>query len=129
LSSLPTGEFLVPGSVMRVAVDNTVPVAYGFDKEVDVVFNNSPVFRLDAGASIAEVRPVAWFATESSLRSGWALGESYLKDTVAVVDASLGKGRILLFGPDITFRGQSHGTFKFLFNGIHYAQAAPMRIH
>jgi hypothetical protein len=39
------------------------------------------------------------------------------------VDAQLGKGRVVLFGPDVTFRGQSHGTFKFLFNAIYYGKA------
>jgi hypothetical protein len=28
-----------------------------------------------------------------------------------------------MFGPQITFRAQPHGTFKFLFNGIFYGQA------
>jgi len=37
------------------------------------------------------------------------------------VEAALGKGRVLLFGPEITFRGQPHGTFKFLFNSIYYS--------
>jgi hypothetical protein len=29
-----------------------------------------------------------------------------------------------VFGPEIAFRAQSHGTFKFLFNGILNAGAA-----
>jgi hypothetical protein len=44
---------------------------------------------------------------------------------VAVVDAPLGRGRVLLFGPEVNFRAQSHGTFKFLFNGIFYGKAVP----
>ena len=28
-----------------------------------------------------------------------------------------------MFGPDITFRAQPHGTFKFLFNGIYLGGA------
>ncbi len=34
------------------------------------------------------------------------------------IDAPLGKGRVLLFGPEILQRAQPHGTFKLLFNGI-----------
>jgi hypothetical protein len=30
---------------------------------------------------------------------------------------------VLVFGPEVTFRAQSHGTFKFLFNGIYYGKA------
>jgi hypothetical protein len=37
---------------------------------------------------------------------------------VAVAEAEIGKGRLVLFGPQILFRGQPHGTFKLLFNGI-----------
>ena len=37
------------------------------------------------------------------------------------IDAPVGKGRLFLFTPEITFRGQPHGTFKFLFNGIYLA--------
>jgi hypothetical protein len=125
LSPLPTSEFFVPGSVVRVAVDNTLPLGYGFGKEVDVFFKNSPVFRLDGGAAARQVRPVAWF-TSAALRSGWAVGESHLNGTVAVAEATLGKGHVLLFGPEITFRAQSHATFKFLFNGIYYGHAVPV---
>ena len=41
---------------------------------------------------------------------------------------TVGKGKLYLFGPEITFRAQPHGTFKFLFNGIYLASrtaAAP----
>jgi hypothetical protein len=27
-----------------------------------------------------------------------------------------------LYGPQVHFRGQTHGAFKFLFNGIYYGQ-------
>jgi hypothetical protein len=47
---------------------------------------------------------------------------------VAVAEARLGKGRVALFGPEITFRGQPHGTFKFLFNGIYLAGATPAKL-
>ena len=35
------------------------------------------------------------------------------------VEADVGRGKLLLFGPEITFRAQPHGTFKFLFNGVY----------
>ena len=110
----------VPGSVMRVAVDNTTPLGYGFEREVDVFFDVSPVFRIGPGTA---ARRVAWYPNAAPLRSGWALGQRYLNGGAAVIDAPLGKGRVLVFGPEITYRGQPHGTFKFLFNGIFYATA------
>ncbi len=116
---IPSEKYYVPGSVLRVAVDNTAPVAHGFDSHVDVFFDNSPVFALGPEAMMKGIRPVAWFDTASPLRSGWAFGQGYLNGGVEIVQASIGKGRLILFAPEITFRAQPHGTFKFLFNGIY----------
>jgi hypothetical protein len=119
-------QFYVPGSVLRVSVDNTTPLGYGFEREVDVIFDNSPTFRLGTDAPVRGLRRVAWFSSAAPLRSGWALGQRYLENGVAVIDAPLGRGRVLLFGPEINFRAQSHGTFKFLFNAIYYGKAVPV---
>jgi hypothetical protein len=118
----------VPASVLRVRVDNTTPLGYGFESQADIFFDNSPVFRLSPASPNAQARRVAWFAEPSPLRSGWALGQHYLENGVAVIDATLGRGRVLLFGPEINFRAQSHGTFKFLFNGVYYGKAMPARL-
>jgi len=59
------------------------------------------------------------------LRSGWAWGQSYLEGGAATVESNYGKVEVYLFGPEITFRGQPHGTFKFLFNGIYPPTTPP----
>jgi hypothetical protein len=116
-------KYYIPGSVLQVKVDNTSPLAFGMSDRADVYFNNSPVFSLHPDAAAKGVRPVAWFDSPSPLRSGWAWGQHYLNETVAVVEARVGKGRLFLFGPEIIFRGQPHGTFKLFFNGIFYGGA------
>jgi hypothetical protein len=118
---LSSAKFYVPGSVLQVSVDNTVPIAYGMPDKVDVFYDNSPAFRLVPGAKLKDTHPVAWFATAEPLRSGWAWGEQYLNGAVEAVEATVGEGRVYLFAPEITFRGQPHGTFKFLFNAIDLA--------
>lgn len=120
---LPREKFYIPGSILQVQVDNTNPLAYGMGERVAVFFNNSPVFRLRPEAALRSVRPVAWFDSDSPLRSGWALGQQHLQDGVAVLDATVGKGKLFLFGPEITFRAQPHASFKFLFNGIYYGRS------
>jgi hypothetical protein len=65
------------------------------------------------------VTPVAWFDSARPLRSGWAWGQQYLESGVVAVEAAVGKGRVMLFGPEILERAQPHGTFKFLFNAIY----------
>jgi hypothetical protein len=121
-------KYYVPGSILQVRVDNTHPLAYGMPELVDVFFDNSPVFRLGPDAAFKGVRPVAWFDSPAPLRSGWAWGQSYLEGGVAVVEATVGKGKLFLFGPEITFRAQPHGTFKFLFNGLYYGSAVPVTL-
>jgi zinc carboxypeptidase len=120
---LPNEKFYVPGSILQVAVDNTNPLAYGLPDKVDVFFDTSPVFRLAPEAALKGIHPVAWYPSATTLRSGWAWGQNYLKDGTAIVDANVGKGKLFLLGPEVTFRAQPHGTFKFLFNGIYYGSA------
>jgi hypothetical protein len=118
-TNLSSDKFYVPGSVLRVAVDSTASSAYGSQGHIDVFFDNSPVFRLNPDAQMRGVRPVMWFDSRTPLRSGWAWGQNYLEGGVAAVEAQVGRGRLYLYGPEITFRAQPHGTFKFLFNGIY----------
>ena len=127
VGALGPEEFYIPGSVLATEVDPGHPLAYGLHANVDVFFDESPAFRLTDEAASAGIRSVAWFGAEP-LRSGWAWGEEVLEGAAAVVDAPVGAGRLVLFGPDVTFRAQSHGTFKFLFNGIYYGSAVPVEL-
>ncbi len=122
---LPMAKYFVPGSILEVKVDTTNPLAYGLPEKLSVYFNRSPVFGLQPESVFSKVKPVAWFDTDKPLRSGWAWGQHHLKGGIAVVEANVGKGKLFLFGPEITFRAQPHGTFKFLFNGIIYGTSAP----
>jgi hypothetical protein len=121
--ALPRERLFIPGSVLQATVDNTHPLAHGLPAKVDVFFDNSPVFRLDPGATLKGVTPVVWFDTDKPRRSGWAWGQGYLKDGVAAAEAKVGNGYLFLLGPEVTNRAQPHGTFKFLFNGIYYGAA------
>jgi len=125
---ISSDKYYVPGSVLRVKVDNTLPIAYGVSEDLDVLFSNDPVFRLLPDAKQKGVNPIAWFPNAEPLRSGWALGQNYLKDGNAALEASVGKGKVYLFGTDITFRGQSHGSFKFLFNSIYEGGATTVKL-
>ena len=118
LEGLGQDKFYVPGSVLRMTVDPNDPVAHGMNKEMDVFFDNDPVFKLGADAAAKGVRPVGWFATDDPLRSGWAVGQEKLKGSTGVLDIDVGKGKLFVMGPEVTQRAQSYGTFKFLFNGI-----------
>ena len=117
---LPGEKFYIPGSVMQVDVDNNYAPNWGMSNKADVYFSASPVFKL-APEAIAqkEVTPLAWYASATTLRSGWAFGQAYLQDGVAAFEANVGKGKLFVYGPEITFRGQTHGTYKMLFNQLY----------
>jgi len=117
--ALPGTRYFVPGSILQVAFDSTLTPAWGMPAVGDINFDNSPVFTLDSNAADKGVRPIAWFASDKPLRSGWAWGQAYLKDGVAAFEARVGKGTLYAYGPEITFRAQPHGTFKLLFNGLY----------
>ena len=126
--ALPHEKFYVPGSVLRVSVDNTNPLAYGFTGTADVFFDSDPVYKLSPDASMKGISPVAWFSGAEPLRSGWAWGQQYLDGGITIAEAKVGEGKLFLLGPKVTFRAQPHGTFKFLFNGIYYGTSKPAQL-
>ena len=76
---LPREKFYIPGSLLKVNVDNTNPLAYGMPAQVDVFFDNSPVFRLEPTAEMKHTSPVAlvqrperrWTAAGPGASSTW----------------------------------------------------------
>jgi hypothetical protein len=121
--ALPSEKYFVPGSIVTASVDTTNPLAYGMSDKVDLLFSRSPVFKLRADAVAKGTKVVAWYASDKPVRSGWGWGQSYLAGGLAAVETSLGKGKVFLFGPQVTFRAEPHGSFPLFFNGIYYGAA------
>jgi hypothetical protein len=117
---LPGEKYYIPGSILNITVDTTIMAAVGMPRKADVYFDASPVFKIAPGAiASGTVKSIAWFASDKLLRSGWAWGQAYLQDAIAAFEAKVGAGKLVVFGPEITFRGQTHGTFKLLFNQLY----------
>ena len=122
---LPAEKYYIPGSILQVSLDSTQQATWGMPTKTDVYFDASPVFKVAPDAiARGEVKPLAWFSTAKPLRSGWAWGQGYLQDGVAAFMAPVGSGKLIAFGPEITFRAQAQGTFKLLFNQL-YALKMP----
>jgi hypothetical protein len=118
--NLPNEKFYIPGSVMQITLDPSQSNTWGMKSTADVYFDDSPVFNITPEAQTKGViKPIAWFASDKTLRSGWAWGQSYLKNGIAAFDAQIGKGKLIAYGPEITFRAQTHGTFKLVFNQLY----------
>ena len=115
-SPLRSEEFFVPGSLLEVAERDESRVTTGMADSYIVNFARSPVFSVDDGAS--GVRVLAEYASDAPLRSGWAWGQEHLENGAALLEAEVGGGTLYLFGPQVTYRGQTHETFPLVFNGI-----------
>ncbi len=114
LEGLKEQEFYIPGSILRVTLDETHPVAYGYPRESAIYFISGPAFRVKEGYEVAK------YPEANPLLSGWILGEKQLRGLSAVADLPAGRGRVILFGFPPHFRNQSRGTFRMLFNAIYY---------
>ncbi|MBI4544698.1 MAG: peptidase M14 [Gemmatimonadetes bacterium] len=129
VDGVPTEQFFVPGSLLRLAVDPSHPVGYGMPAEAAAFFVRSRAFDIlepaEAGGRRADRAPlevVAHYPPGELLLSGWALGEKkHLGGKAAVVRAQLGSGDVVLIGFRSQFRGQPRATFKLLFNALHGA--------
>jgi hypothetical protein len=140
VANVPEKEFFVPGSILRIELDTTSPLARGMPKESIAWVEDSPVFDLvptgtagvspasrDSNPTVREglalsavaVRVIARYpADKNPLLSGWLLGENRIRGKAALVEVTLGKGRIILFGFRPQYRGQSLATYPLFFNAI-----------
>jgi hypothetical protein len=111
-------RFWAPGSIFGVALEPGDPLTSGLGDSVYVYFANGVV--MDAAAP---ARALGRYLP-APLRSGYPVDEERLAGKAALVDVPVGAGRVILFGFRPQHRGQTHGTFKLLFNAV-LLSAAP----
>jgi len=114
LAGVRSSDFYCPGSVLRLNVDTASPIARTMSKDTDAYFIGSSAFE----ATDSKVHVIARYAKDDVLRSGWLRGEDKIKDKIALAEMAMGKGRIVLFAFRPQHRGQTWGTFPFIWNAI-----------
>lgn len=119
VAGVSTGDFFVPGSIIRLRVDDEHPVGYGVEPDAVTLFARSQVMeRTDGGRTPGVSTPVC-YADSEYLVSGWTLGgDAYLAGRTAAAQVTVGEGDVVLFGFQPHFRGQPRNTFKLLFNAL-----------
>ena len=116
LEGLKSSEFYCPGSILRIQVDTSHPVARGLAREMDAYFIQSQAFDVEDGDGVKVVARYA--GKDDVLRSGWLLGPQHIAGKAALVEVRLGRGLVRLFGFRPQHRAQTWGTFPFVFNAI-----------
>lgn len=118
----PSG-FYSPGSILRINVENTHPVAFGMPKEAFAFSNGGQAFDItllpDFNKGDREVQTIASYAGRGLLASGWISGERAVLGQPILVRARHGQGSVLLFGFRPQHRGQTYGAFKLVLNAIY----------
>jgi hypothetical protein len=86
-------DFYCPGALLRVTT-TPHPLTAGLDESAAIWFEESPAFDVEAGTA----KVLARYPDENPLLSGWLLGERKLFGKGALVEAPLGRGRVVLSG-------------------------------
>lgn len=115
LEGVKRTDFYCPGSILGLDVNVKDAFAKGLRERVDAYFINSSAFE---ATDAARVRVTARYAQKGLLRSGWLIAEDRIAGRIALASVTLGKGKVVLFGFRPQHRGQTWGTFPFIFNAI-----------
>lgn len=115
-------DFNCPGSLLRIHIDPTHPVTYGMPETAAAFVRDPIAFRTTVPGTELKKKVLAWYPADAEdiLLSGWIHGADKLERRAAAVALTYGKGKIVLLGFRVQHRAQTEGTFKLLFNALHW---------
>ena len=117
LEAVPDEDFYAPGSIFRLELDATHPVAHGVPRETAAWFQGGAAFdMLDSTV----VRVIGRWPADPDrvLLSGWVLHPERVAGKASLLEVRQGTGRVILFGFRPQYRGQSLATYPLLFNSL-----------
>jgi hypothetical protein len=118
LEGVKSDKFFCSGALLRVEQQSAeLPVNFGVPEAPVVMFQRGPAFVPEAGFQGAILAKYA--KGTNPLESGLLLHPEAIEDKAAAVELQYGKGRIVLYGFKPEFRGQAHGTYRYLFNALY----------
>ncbi|MBN1682418.1 peptidase M14 family protein [Candidatus Bathyarchaeota archaeon] len=113
-------EFFCPGSTLKIDIDTTHPLTYGVSKNTNILFKRNDVaFEILNTPKNDDYSIVASYPEEQILKTGWLIGEKYLSNKAAIIEAKYGKGKAILYGFSPISRAMTEATFKFFFNALY----------
>jgi hypothetical protein len=119
LAGLRPEQFFCSGTLLRAENrDADHPIMAGLPNDLSLMFERNVAFETKPnfhGKVLA-----SYPKDRNPLRSGYLLGPEHIEGKDAALDVDYGSGHIILIGFRTQWRGQSHGTYKFLFNAIYY---------
>ncbi len=123
LAGLNNDQFYCSGSLLRVELSDTNhPALWGLPRDPIVMFENGPAF--ETKPNFHGVVLATYSRERNPLASGYLLHPEVIQGKDAALEVFYGSGRVYLFGFRPQWRGQSHGTYKFVFNAIYDSPSA-----
>jgi hypothetical protein len=117
-------KFFCSGALLQISLGQPSRATAGMASDPIVMFARGPVFeprRGFKGNVLASYAP-----SGNPLRSGVLLHPEAIQGKAAALEVEYGNGRIFLYGFRPQWRGQSHGTYKLLFNLLYaYGRQEP----
>jgi hypothetical protein len=117
VAGLRSDQFFCSGALLRADI-KAHPVTAGLPAQADLLFERNEVF--DTKPEFRGTVLASYITNRSPLRSGYLIGADRIEGKAAALDVVLGQGHVILIGFRTQWRGQSHGTYKFLFNALYY---------
>ena len=121
LEDIDNSDLFLPSSLFRLELDQESHLTFGQGAEVPAKWAGGRAYEpTDFGGEAKQISAVANWArdTDRLLMSGAIVGAEYLAGKSAIVDIAYGSGRIIMYGFRVQHRGQTHGTYKLLFNAL-----------
>jgi hypothetical protein len=126
LAGVGRSELYIPGSLIRMDVDDAHPVAFGMPRSGAAFFQDSRAFDVAGDTGAHRVEVVARYGADDLLLSGWEIGaRERLAGRAAVLRVTRGAGDVVLIGFRPQFRAWPTGTYKLIFNALTGAAKGP----
>ncbi|WP_028660813.1 M14 family zinc carboxypeptidase [Nocardioides insulae] len=108
-------EFATGGSLLNQEFDNTDMVAWGMPEEWPVWLYNTQAWRPTNNK--ADI--VSNYPETDVLASGYLKGEEHIAGEANVLSFDVGKGKVVTYGSEITFRSLPRSSFNLLYNAVY----------
>lgn len=111
------GKESIGGVILKVDLDVTHPLAYGYHDSSIPVYKNNTVWLAPSENSYATIAKytsdphIDGFITKKNM-------EDNIKPSASLIVSKLGKGRVVLFADNPNFRGSWYGTNRLFLNAL-----------
>jgi hypothetical protein len=117
LGGLKPEEFFCSGALLKLELGQGSAATSGLPQHPTAMFERGPAFEPKAGF---QGQVLARYAADGNpLLSGVLLSPERIQGKAAALEVRHGKGKVYLYGFRPQWRGQSLGTYKFVFNTLY----------